>query len=83
MSVPRVEQHPQEKGAVAQHPTPPYRRVVSPHPLTIAINVSTDDFVIARLINYCNNTRDFMVPSVWGQVCFASRVQSAVQKSPC
>ncbi|QVM13430.1 Guanine nucleotide-binding protein subunit gamma [Coccidioides posadasii str. Silveira] len=20
------------------------------------------------LINYCNNTRDFMVPSVWGQV---------------
>lgn len=22
-----------------------------------------------RLINYCNNTRDFMVPSVWGQVC--------------
>lgn len=23
-----------------------------------------------RLINYCNNTRDFMVPSVWGQVCF-------------
>ncbi|XRM39884.1 Guanine nucleotide-binding protein subunit gamma [Aspergillus tubingensis] len=21
------------------------------------------------LINYCNNTRDFMVPSVWGQVC--------------
>ncbi|KAI9931608.1 hypothetical protein MW887_010185 [Aspergillus wentii] len=21
-----------------------------------------------RLINYCNNTRDFMVPSVWGQV---------------
>lgn len=21
------------------------------------------------LISYCNNTRDFMVPSVWGQVC--------------
>ncbi|KAJ5278725.1 hypothetical protein N7478_004097 [Penicillium angulare] len=21
-----------------------------------------------RLISYCNNTRDFMVPSVWGQV---------------
>lgn len=21
------------------------------------------------LINYCNNTRDFMIPSVWGQVC--------------
>ncbi|PGH18620.1 hypothetical protein AJ79_00399 [Helicocarpus griseus UAMH5409] len=20
------------------------------------------------LINYCNNTRDFMVPSVWGQI---------------
>jgi guanine nucleotide-binding protein subunit gamma, fungi len=25
-----------------------------------------------RLINYCNNTRDFMVPSVWGQVFTAS-----------
>ncbi|KAI3021416.1 hypothetical protein CBS147347_7919 [Aspergillus niger] len=24
--------------------------------------------VLSRLINYCNNTRDFMVPSVWGQV---------------
>ncbi|ODH45961.1 hypothetical protein GX48_07958 [Paracoccidioides brasiliensis] len=22
----------------------------------------------ALLINYCNNTRDFMVPSVWGQI---------------
>lgn len=27
--------------------------------------------VVVRLINYCNNTRDFMVPSVWGQVRFS------------
>lgn len=26
-------------------------------------------FLSFRLISYCNNTRDFMVPSVWGQVC--------------
>jgi hypothetical protein len=24
---------------------------------------------VNSLISYCNNTRDFMVPSVWGQVC--------------
>jgi guanine nucleotide-binding protein subunit gamma len=33
----------------------------------VLFELNTDP--LNSLISYCNNTRDFMVPSVWGQVC--------------
>ncbi|KAL2007884.1 hypothetical protein VTN00DRAFT_7866 [Thermoascus crustaceus] len=35
------------------------------------------------LINYCNNTRDFMVPSVWGQVDKREDPYAPQQSSGC
>ncbi|KAL2218737.1 G-protein complex gamma subunit GpgA [Thermoascus aurantiacus ATCC 26904] len=35
------------------------------------------------LINYCNNTRDFMVPSVWGQVDKREDPYAPQQQSGC
>lgn len=29
------------------------------------------------LIQYCNTTKDFMVPSLWGQVCLDCRVSTS------
>lgn len=40
----------------------------------VASKCLTMSVLFYRLINYCNNTRDFMVPSVWGQVCRRSSI---------
>ena len=43
------------------------------------LSLTLNFFVSSSLISYCNNTRDFMVPSVWGQVCdraFSSRAHT-------
>lgn len=52
---------------------------VSEASLSYAMPLSFDDILGIHadefsLINYCSNTRDFMVPSVWGQVCFSPSV---------
>lgn len=39
-----------------------------PYDNAATATAATNQLFVSSLISYCNNTRDFMVPSVWGQV---------------